>query len=180
MQPKSPRLATLPAWRRLDVLLSVCKALIHHRPVNSAIGVMLPALRPTLSARLSAEFGSAAITGDPGSQIIATFQALHVAVGDAVVLQEGEEIIVAIEPHTHHHFECYADSMNPDERVQEIVDQVSSFLHELFADRVVFRDRSRHGSGNLPGEGRRGSAAGGLFGTRQLAWSGPVPPPHDA
>lgn len=139
---------------------------------------MLGSLRPTLCARLSAEFGPAARLGGGESKVVATFAALHAAVGEAVVLQEGDEIIVAIEPHTHHHFECYADRLSPDERVDEIVEQVIAFLHELFADRVVFGDRSGSGGSDLVSSEKRKSVTRALFGSRQLVWSGPVVQPE--
>lgn len=138
---------------------------------------MLSALRPTLAARLSAEFGAAARLGGAEPQVVATFAARHATVGDAVVLQQVDEIVVAIEPHTHRHFGCDTDRLTPEERVHDIVEQVVMFLHALFADQVVFGDRSALGGGNAAARGLRASVGRALFGGRPLVWSGPVGAP---
>jgi hypothetical protein len=100
----------------------------------------------------------------------AVFPALHPEVGDILIYDDGDELTLVAGKFTHGHFASYDDSLSDDKRADRIVDEVVSFLEELFADRIILWGSHEGGGGWYRAE--KGSA----FQQRgnEYVWSGPL------
>lgn len=79
----------------------------------------------------------------------AIFPAVHPDVGNVEIYDDGDELTVVVGNFTHGHFSKYNfhDEYSDDEKEQEIVEQVATFLDDLFADRVVLWGSHRSSGG---------------------------------
>lgn len=68
------------------------------------------------------------------------------AIGAIEVQDDLNELIVFVGDFTHGHFDCYVESLSPDEREEDVSRQVLDFLSDVFADKVEFY-RLEHGGG---------------------------------
>src|SRR6185295_18181831 len=91
------------------------------------------ALIPILEERFSSRRLSTGFPPDP----IAIFPAIHPAVGNVSIWDEGEEATVAIGTITHGHFNPYDASIDDEQRAKLVAEDVVAFLEALFADRVL-------------------------------------------
>ncbi len=65
------------------------------------------------------------------------FPAVHPAVGNLEIYDDGNELTLVAGNFTHGHFSNYDENLSVDQKESAIVDAVVSFLEDLFADRVV-------------------------------------------
>jgi hypothetical protein len=80
------------------------------------------------------------------------------------------EVIFCVGELTHGHFACYDDTLPPDKREDRVIEEVTTFLEEIFADRVEFWN-----DGQVGGWGPLGNAvAAGRPRARRFVWSGPI------
>jgi hypothetical protein len=99
---------------------------------------LVPALKKRYAGR-DVRYGS---LPDP----IAVFPAAHPSVGDLTIWDDGEEVRVSIGEITHGHFDGYS-APSPDKAEDWIVENVLSFLEEMFADRYLLWKLRQGGSG---------------------------------
>lgn len=86
------------------------------------------------------------VTIDNSSNKIATIVAKHPAVGDLVIEQMDDELIVSVGSISHGHFGCYDDSLPLDEQESEIVSNLIDFI-ELLLDEKILLFTSSWGGG---------------------------------
>lgn len=95
---------------------------------------------------------------------LVVFPAAHLAVGDVVIYDDGDEATVCIGDITHGHFNPYDASLSDEQGTDWIIEHLLHFLDCLFADRVVlFKHREFTGMG----------------GWRVLEDGEPTPSPHE-
>jgi hypothetical protein len=131
--------------------------------------VLLPILRERFAGR-------GLLTGaspDP----IAVFPAMHPAVGDVFIWDDGEEATLGVGAITHSHFNPYDSSLTPGERANYVSEEVVAFLDDLFADRILLWKSPDGGSGGWQIIGQDHSVS--LLDSHDLTflWSGPVKNP---
>jgi hypothetical protein len=106
----------------------------------------------------------------------AVFPAIHPAVGDISIRDDGTELTVYIGNFTHLHFAYFEDDLSPEQKAHCIVEGVVQFLEDIFADRVIMWGSHRDGGG-LSTHGSPGYAELRSPRTRleRYVWSGPLP-----
>ena len=135
-------------------------------------------IRDLLLPALQRQFADRGPQAGNSTNAIAVFPAAHDAVGDLTILDDGDEATIFVGNITHLHLDGDSSPMsNVEER---ITDEVISFLHELFADRILlYRSRAPGHDGSMPpGDGQDFS----LISPSDLTyvWSGPIPNPKRA
>lgn len=123
--------------------------------------VLIPKLHERFSER------GLCITKPPAC---AVFPAIHPAVGDIEIFDDGDELTVVAGNFTHSHFSNYDDKLSEEEKAERIADDVVKFLEEMFADQIVMWG-SHLGCG---GWHRRGRKSFWQKVIRQYVWSGPL------
>ena len=101
------------------------------------------------------------------------FPAVHSAVGDLVIMEEGDELILIAGNFTHGHFANYDYDKSVEYKAEVITRDILRFLTDLFADRVILWGSHRGGGGwyprDLEGDQLSPRRAGPL-----CVWSGPL------
>jgi hypothetical protein len=77
---------------------------------------------------------------------VVVFPAKHPDVGDIEIFDDGSELTVVAGKFTHGHFADYGSS-SEEESAQKIIENVVSFLENLFADQVVLWGAHRESGG---------------------------------
>jgi hypothetical protein len=135
------------------------------------VTILTDAIVPVLKARF---IGRPVIFGNPPGPV-ATFPAAHADVGDLVIDDDGDEFTVYVGKFTHVHFSDYDESLTESARAARIVDNLVSFLDDVFADRMEFFGSHTGGGGcRKRGAEPRGMVSRLFFGAKTYVWSGPV------
>ena len=133
--------------------------------------ILTDAIVPVLKARF---VGRPVIFGNPPGPV-ATFPAAHADVGELVIHDDGDEFTLYVGKFTHVHFGDYDESLSESARAAKIVDNLVSFLDDVFADRMeLFGSHTGGGGCRKRGNTPRGGASRLHFGARTYVWSGPV------
>ena len=105
---------------------------------------------------------------------IAVFPAMHPAVGDVSIWDDGEEAMVCVGEITHGHFNPYDSSLTPEEVANLVSEDVVAFLDDLFVDRVLLWKSPDGGAGGWRIMEQDHSTS--LLDSHDLTflWSGPV------
>jgi hypothetical protein len=103
---------------------------------------------------------------------IAVFPAAHPSVGDLSIWDDGEEVTVSIGEITHGHFDGY-NAPSPDKAEDWIVENVLSFLEEMFADRYLLWKSREGGSGGWVHVDYAGESFRPKSWVDTFVWSGP-------
>ena len=128
-------------------------------------------LRDTVIAALTERFG-ALVKIAPFSKEFGVFDARHPDVGDVVIEDDGEELIVSVGSITHGHFGSYDDGLSMHQHEAVIADQLLGFLEDLFADKVLLFKATWGGGWALVEDVSEKKL---LSPTRQwFKWSGPI------
>ena len=114
--------------------------------------------------------GRGLVVGSPPSPC-AVFPAIHPEVGDVQIYDDGDELTLVAGNFTHGHFSNYDNTLLPEQKAEEIVQDVLNFLEALFADRVVLWG-SHERSGGWYFRGGDGSAW--ATDANKYIWSGPM------
>ena len=93
-------------------------------------------LKEAVISALQARFGDV-VSINAESREFAVFAARHPDVGDVVIDDDGEELIVSVGTITHGHFGSYEDGLSEAAHHSVIVEDLIGFLDDLFADRVL-------------------------------------------
>jgi len=109
-----------------------------------------------------------AVLGEPPGPVV-VYPAEHPEVGDVEIFDHGGEITLVAGRFTHGHFSDYG-SWSVEESARRIVEDVVSFLEDLFADRVVMWGSHEGGGG---WHGRDADPAWRVAGPVYV-WSGPL------
>ena len=120
---------------------------------------------------LSSRYGSA-VKIDADARDFAIFVAKHPEVGDVVVEDDGEELIVSIGNITHGHFGSYEPGLTQEQREAEIAQSLADFLDDMFADRYYLH-RSKWSGGWTHADLIKKSDLQSPK-VRWFRWSGPV------
>jgi hypothetical protein len=107
-------------------------------------------LKEIVSERLKETFGSAVYI-DLESQDFAVFAAKHPTVGDVIITENYDELIVSVGTITHGHFASYESGLTEAEQATAITYDLVNFLQGLFADRYLLFKAS-WGGGWVPVE----------------------------
>jgi len=68
-------------------------------------------------------------------------------VGDIEIEDDLDELIIVVGNFTHWHAGCYDESLSKDEKEKQITSEVTDFLSDLFADKIVMWGSHKHGGG---------------------------------
>jgi len=105
---------------------------------------------------------------------------VHPEVGDLIIADAGDEIIVYVGNFTFVHFDEWADELSEQERANRVADRVLKFLDDIFAERMLFFG-SLEGAGGCRLRGSKPSSVGAELeaamlsaGKRRYVWSGPT------
>jgi hypothetical protein len=133
-------------------------------------------IRDHLTAAIKESFPSLPFAFSQSSNLVASLQSPFAEIGRLVIYDDGDEATVSISEITHGHFNPYDATLSAEQRDRQIVEDVISFLHSLFADRVLlFRTPSRRMGGWLRLD--RSSEPPTLSSGREyFLWSGPYDP----
>jgi hypothetical protein len=71
----------------------------------------------------------------------------HADFGLVEITEEGDELILFAGNFTHGHFASYNDALSPNEKANEIIDDITDFLAAMFEDQVVFWGSNQKGGG---------------------------------
>ena len=93
-------------------------------------------LKETVIAALREHFGSD-VNLTPCSKEFASFDAKHPEVGNVVIEDDGNELIVSVGNITHGHFGSYDDGSSAGEHEAVIAEDLIGFLEDLFADKYL-------------------------------------------
>jgi hypothetical protein len=77
----------------------------------------------------------------------AVFPAAHPEVGAIEIHDDGDEITLLAGKFTHGHFANYDENLSVEEKHKQIVEDVISFLRDLFADQVILWGSHSGGGG---------------------------------
>jgi hypothetical protein len=127
-----------------------------------------------LIPRLLARFPDRGLRVHEGTQPIATFPAAHPEVGDLHIDDDGDELTFTVGELTHGHFTPINYQTPSQEKEEELIERVTEFLDEVFADRIEFWTADGAGGWHAPG----GEPLGQWPNRRKFVWSGPVTPPE--
>jgi hypothetical protein len=103
----------------------------------------------------------------------AVFPAVHPEVGDVEIYDDGDELTLVAGNFTHSHFSKYNfdGEYSDDLKEKEIVEEVATFLNDLFSDRVVLWGSHQGGGGwYYPHHGNTDQRH-----QNEYVWSGPRP-----
>jgi len=128
-------------------------------------------LKNTVTKALLSRFDGL-VTLSPASKEFAIFQAKHPAVGNVIIEEDGNELIVFIGDITHGHFGSFESGLTDEEHEQRIADDLVDFLVEFFADEYLLYKSRWTG-----GWGRRDMFKESDFQSRTTkwySWSGPM------
>jgi hypothetical protein len=105
---------------------------------------------------------------------IAVFPAIHEAVGDVSIWDDGEEATVGVGTITHGHFNPYDSSLTAEQVAIQVSEDVVGFLEDLFADKVLLWKSPDNASGGWRILGDDGRSS--LMDSNDITflWSGPV------
>lgn len=117
------------------------------------------------------------VTIDNSSNTIAIIAAKHPDVGDLVIEQMDDELVVSVESISHGHFACYEDSLPIDDQESEIVSNVIDFI-ELLLDEKILLFTSSWGGGWVDCESEIDVTKLSKRKT-WYTWSGPLPLGND-
>ena len=93
-------------------------------------------LKDAIITALTSRFGHEVMIA-PTSKEFAVFTAKHPEVGDVVIDEDGDELIVSVGNITHGHFGSYESGLSEVEHQAAIAYDLIAFLDDLFADRVL-------------------------------------------
>lgn len=102
-------------------------------------------LREVIIKALESEFGDG-VRINCESKEFAVFEAKHPRVGNVIIGDDGDEIIVSIGDITHGHFGSYESGLSSEEHEEVIAESVVSFLVDLFTDKY-FLHKSKWSGG---------------------------------
>jgi len=94
-------------------------------------------IRDVLGPALRARFASRGITAGTARGSVAVFPAMHPAVGDLSIRDDGDHATISIGNITNHQVNPHDADMSEKERTQWVTQAVMEFLERLFADRVL-------------------------------------------
>jgi hypothetical protein len=126
----------------------------------------------SLIPKLQQRFPSRGLKVGAPPQPCATFPAIHPEVGDVVISDDGYELTLEAGNFTHSHFSNYDNSLSETQKAERIAEDVSQFLEELFADRVILWGSHAGSGGWYPRDAEPSelfSGHGELY-----VWSGPI------
>lgn len=127
-------------------------------------------LSEKLIPRLLERFPGRGLRIHDGKQPVATFPAAHPDVGDLTIDDDDVELTIAVGQLTHGHFSPWNENAPQNEREEEVIAHVLTFLDAVFADQMVFWSADKaggwHARGDKPTVRRPG--------TRMFTWSGPL------
>jgi hypothetical protein len=130
-------------------------------------------LSEKLIPQLRAHFPHRGLIVSDGKQPVAVFPAVHAEVGDIRICDDDWELTLYIGK-VHGHFSCYDNDLTPDGRAQTIVEDVLTFLGEVFAEQIEFWVEGDR----MGGWHQRGKANPfGRSNIRRYVWSGPLTEP---
>jgi len=139
-----------------------------------ALAVMEPSITSYLVPKLPATFRAGSFRISEASPPVVVFHAIHPAVGDVVVHDDGDEVTVECGNFTHTHFANYDDGIDNAERAKRIADAVLGFLRDLFADQIELYGSHKSGGGwRRVSRGPLERESTSLFGGQSYVWSGP-------
>src|SRR5690606_31972051 len=95
-----------------------------------------PMLKEAVINALKAQFGDSVVINAESSEF-AVFGARHSDVGNVVIKEDGNELIVSVGRITHGHFGSYEGTLSEAEHHDVIINTLFAFLHDLFADKVL-------------------------------------------
>jgi hypothetical protein len=103
----------------------------------------------------------------------AVFPGGHPEVGDVQIYDDGDEVTLIAGNFTHGHFSSYDDTLSPEQKAEDISEDVASFLEDLFADRIVLWGAHDRAGGwyKVADE----PSAFWAHGEQKYLWSGPLP-----
>ncbi len=99
----------------------------------------------TVIKSLTDRFGELLVL-NPTPTAFVGFNPKHTAVGNVLIEQEGNELIVFVGDITHGHFGSYEDDLSEDERETVIASELVDFLADLFDDKILLF-KARWGGG---------------------------------
>ncbi len=138
------------------------------------------ALRDALLAQLAAVLPRASYITHPEGETIVTFPARHPEVGDLLVRDDGDELVVHIGNLTHRHFGNYDDDLPMDAKAEDIAEQVVEFIRGVVREEVEFFGNGRGGGSRKRDLNPRGLLSRFFLGQRTYIWSGPLGGESDA
>ncbi len=126
----------------------------------------------SLIPKLQQRFPERGLEVTVAPETCAVFPAIHPEVGNLVISDEGYEVTLEAGNFTHSHFSNYDESLSEDQKAERIAEDVTQFLEELFADRIVFWGSHSVSGGWFP----RGEQPSPLFRAhgKLFVWSGPL------
>lgn len=103
-----------------------------------------------------------------------TIPAINNEVGDIVIEDELDEIIVFIGNFTHWHVGCYEENFNEKEKAIFIAEEITEFLTDLFNNQIVMWGSHRNGGGFYRKGNKPNSKS--WFGkkNKEFVWSGQI------
>jgi len=112
------------------------------------------------------------VTVDRKSKYFAIFPAKHPEVGEVRIEEDGSELILYIGEITHGHFGSYEPGLSEQEHSEIIVESVTDFLRDLFADEYyLFRGDQSGGWARLDMVKESDMRSRNM---RWYKWSGPI------
>lgn len=127
----------------------------------------------TLEPRLRERFPNRNMRSHLPNQADIVFPAAHPEVGNLLIYDEGDEVTVMVGEFTHVHFGAERSNQAGAELAAAVTERVSSFLENLFSDRIVFWKVFGGVAGGCR-ERRKTDSASTLL-VRKTVWSGPIP-----
>ncbi len=105
---------------------------------------------------------------------VAVFPAIHSEVGDIEIYDDGDELTLVAGHFTHGHFSNYDEHLTADEKAQQIVEDIISYLEEFFEDRIVMWGSHKTSGGTYHREHADAWAEEHTIGMKKFVWSGPL------
>jgi len=134
--------------------------------------MLTPLLKERFGDRLQVERGRLSLPTEPALVI----RAAHPDVGDVVISDNGDEVILSIGSISHEHFNPYDPALSKEAAAAWLADRVATFLDHLLADRVLMwmALRGTAGEWRVVKEPPRRAPRSLL--RRWFVWSGPLSP----
>lgn len=111
----------------------------------------------------------------PGTDgCIASFRSPHPAVGDLMIVDDGDEFTVFIGNITHCHFELDDELESPALAHEQAVNTVVDYVEGILTEQIEFFGRGTYGGSRLRSGKPRGWLSRKLLGSTTYVWSGPI------
>jgi hypothetical protein len=131
---------------------------------------MTGTLSEKLIPKLLARFPDRGLRVHEGSQPAASFPGAHPEVGDLLIDDDGDELTITVGELTHGHFAPKDYRLPSQEKEENLIERVTEFLDQVFADQIEFWIHEKAGGWHVRG----GKPIGDWPNRRRFVWSGPI------